>query len=282
VTPSADPVERATALERRILGYVERYDAARDERAIFAFVYSLVLGNLAKVLAADGQRFDDRAWVATLAERFAERFFAAMDAIDHALGAAPRDREPTPEELYAAAPRPWAAVYLTIRNGGAYVYESFLFSMMAHLSHDLPLALVAAKLERDGGGSHVRDFHRMNVVLADETEALETALARRYNPLLPIFDRLAGRYGIFFSNYGIRMTRSIAWYNADRLLDPLSAADAQASIDRSTDAFVDFVRRPKERWLRVLLAISRFLLPRHHRWPKRRAGSSSAPARTTR
>ena len=36
-----------------------------------------------------------------------------------------------------------------------------------------------------------------------------------------------------------------------------------------------FVRRPKERWLRVLIRITRFLLPRYHRWPK-------ASGRTTR
>jgi hypothetical protein len=260
------PAARVAAVALRLEDYLRRYDAARDERAIFAFLYLLITRNLAAQLPGDQAGFRDPGWVAALAESFGRRYFAAMDAIDQVIETARvANRQVAARDLTAVASAPWADAYLAIRDG-AYVFESLLFPMMAHLSYDLPLALLEVGLEAEDS-SHVVDFHRMNRVLADATPTLEREVAARYNPLLPIFDKAAGRYGVFFSNYGIRATRSLGWYNAYRLRDPLSAEDARGSIERSTASFVAFVRRPDERGLRWLVRVMRLILPRYHRWP---------------
>jgi hypothetical protein len=260
------PDTRVTAVALRLEDYLRRYDAAHDERAIFAFLYLLITRNLAANLADDRVEFGDPGWVAALAEAFGRRYFAAMDEIDGVLDAArTANRQVTARDLAGVASAPWIDAYVAIRDR-AYVFESLLFPMMAHLSYDLPMALLEVGLEAEGR-SQVADFHRMNRVLAESTPDLEKAVAARYNPLLPIFDKTAGRYGVFFSNYGIRATRSLGWYNAYRLRDPLSAKDALGSIERSTAAFVAFVRRPEERSLRWLVRVARLVLPRYHRWP---------------
>lgn len=260
------PEVRSAAIEQRLLGYLGQYDRKHDERAIFTFLYSQVLGNLTAVFRQTPPFFDDPDWVATLAEVFAQRFFNTMDAIDTWLAGLKQSGERgSLAALYQVAPRPWADTYWAIRRH-AFVWESLLFAMMAHLTHDLPKAVIDAKSET-AGQSHLADYHRMNDILANQTASLEKAIAFRYNPLLP-FDRLATREGEFFSNYGIRITRSLAWYNADRLLDPRSLQDTLDSLDRTTAAFIDFMRRPKEWWLRILIILGQLLLPRYHRWPR--------------
>ncbi len=152
------------------------------------------------------------------------------------------------------------------RDGQSFVLEDMVFSMMAHISHDLPLALLEVELEGDGG-SNIADYHLMNEVLGSQIDAIQRATARRYQRSLAWLDRLAGHYDEFFTNYGIRLSRSSAWYNACRLLDPASHDAAQQSILRSTGAFIDFVRVPKAWWLRLLVRGVRALAPKRRRWP---------------
>ncbi|MGH9723158.1 MAG: DUF5995 family protein [Bryobacteraceae bacterium] len=253
VAAALDPATRVDLIADRIREAVIRFDAARDERAVFAFVYLLITRNLAGALRAGESGFDDPSWVARLTEAFAGRFFIGMDAIDRG-------------DARAGTP-PWADVHEAIRGGQSYVLEDLVFSMMAHISYDLPLAVLEVGLETSGA-SHVADYHRMNKVLAERTESIQDAVAERYNSRLAILDWIAGRYDEFFSNYGIRATRSVAWYNAIRVQDPRSAGEARGSIERSTANFIRFVREPEELWLRLLIAVARFLLPRRRRWPR--------------
>jgi len=275
-TQPLSPAQRTAKVEARILEYVDKYDRMRDERAVFAFLYYKVTQNLTQILTGNQAGFEDPAWVASLSEVFAARFLGAMDSIDKWLQST-ASGDPPEKSLYDAAPRPWADTYLAIRRHRAYVLESLLFSMLPHLTYDLPQALRELDPQAQGH-CHVRDFDEMNRTLADETTAIEKAIAHRYNPLLPYVDKLVVRYGSLFSREGIRVTRSVAWYDAVRLSDPDAAAAAMESISGDTGKFIDFVRRPKEWWLRVPLRIARFLLPRYHRWPKQPSASAPDPA----
>ncbi|MCH8883399.1 MAG: hypothetical protein IIA41_07870, partial [SAR324 cluster bacterium] len=78
------PAQRLNALAGRIEGYRRKYEARRDDRAIFAFVYGGITRNLAAELEQSPGQFDDPDWVVDLDLRFAEDFFEAMDAIDAA------------------------------------------------------------------------------------------------------------------------------------------------------------------------------------------------------
>ena len=245
----------------RVASYVEMYEGRRDQRAVFAFVYHRLTESLADYADTGAVPFHDQAWIADLTETFAGRFFHAMDSID-----AWQEAGSNRDDLSEAVDEPWADVLISM-NEGSYVLEDLVFSMMAHISYDLPKALLESGMDH-AGVSHIADYHLMNAVLAGETEAVQRDVSDRYNRFLGLLDRFAGHYDEFFTSYGIRLSRSAAWYNAARLHDPLSAAEAQRSILRSTGAFIEFVRRPKVRWIRILVRVVRFITPRFRRWPE--------------
>jgi uncharacterized protein DUF5995 len=261
------PAGRVRRMADLVQGYHSRYEAAHDERAIFAYVYGRITHHLADSIRDGGDTFDDPEWIAAVGVRFAERFVAAMDAIDAWLDSAPPGERPRANALYDTAPRPWADVYLAIHGGRSYVLEALVFSMMAHISHDLPLTLLDVGLET-GGRSHVADYHRMNEVLAYQTETVQAMVAQRYYRLLASLDRYTGIYDEFFTNYGMFLSRSLAWYNACRLLDPSAAEEARQFTLGRTAAFIDAVRRPKRKSVRALVRILRFLIPPRRRWPQ--------------
>jgi hypothetical protein len=260
--------ERLLKLAEKILAYSQKYETVRDERAVFAFMYSKMTADLANFLKDSDITLDDPEWITMLAEAFAMRFIKAMDAIDAWLQKTKSDELKNREEnIYEMVPKPWADVYLAIHNGQSYVLEDMVFSMMAHISYDLPLALLQVKMETNGQ-SHVRDYHQMNQVLASRIDEMQKEVAQRYNRLLIFLDRFAGYHDEFFTNYGIRLARSVAWYNAHRISDPLSEQDANESIERSTEAFIKSIRTPKIRMLRYFVLIARFLIPPRRKWPE--------------
>jgi hypothetical protein len=259
--------DQLLTLSQNILArYSQRYETNRDERAVFAYMYAQMTESLAQNLLTHDVPFDNPQWIVALAEAFARRFMAAMDAIDTWLENNTGAQDAHPETIYATVPRPWADVYRAIRGNQSYVLEDMVFSMMAHISYDLPLALLDVQMEANGI-SHVNDYHRMNDVLANATEEMQMAVARRYTRFLASFDQFAGHYDEFFTNYGIRVARSVAWYNACRIQDPASRPEGIASIERTTAAFIKYIRQPPEWWQRLLLQVTRLLIPRRRYWP---------------
>lgn len=260
MTPQAEtarptPEERVRALAERLQPYHLRYEAARDPRAVFAFVYYNVTVDLAERLAAPDHGFADPGWVADLGVAFGRRFLAAMDALDEHLAGRLAAGE---------VPRPWLDVHEAIRDGRSYVLEDLVFSMMAHISFDLPHAV----LDLPAGGERLADYHRMNSVLADKMEFIQEQVAERYQRWLGKLDRLAGSFDEFLTNYGIRGARSVAYYNSQRLLEASSAEAARGSIERSTRAFIESVRRPSPPWLAFGIRVLRWIVPRRRRWPE--------------
>lgn len=254
---------RVRALAARLEPYHRKYEAARDTRAVFAYVYYNITVDLAEELEHERIAFLDPEWVASLAIAFGGRFVTAMDALDAWLAQHP-DEKPTAEALYETVPRPWADVYLAIRGDQSYVFEDLAYSMMAHISFDLPNALldVAHDVERLG------DYHRMNEILASQTDHIQASVAKRYQHFLFVLDRLTGSFDEFLTNYGIRATRSVAYYNAFRLTAHSAQAAAAGSIARSAGLFIESVRHPEEWWLRLVIRVARLLIPRRRRWPK--------------
>jgi hypothetical protein len=249
--------------------YHRKYEAARDARAVFAYVYYNLTVDLAEELEYGPTPFLDPEWVASLAIAFGGKFVTAMDALDVWLAQHP-DQEPTADALYETVPRPWADVYLAIRGDQSYVLEDLVYSMMAHISFDLPNTLleVARDVERLG------DYHRMNEVLAGQTDHIQASIAKRYQHSLFVLDRLTGSFDEFLTNYGIRAARGVAYYNASRLTAHSAREAAAGSIARSVGLFIQSVRHPQERWLRLLIRVARLLIPRRRRWPKAGAGSA--------
>lgn len=264
---AADAAARVEDLARRLYPYHVAYERARDRRAVFAYAYYNLTVDLVERLRRPDHGFDDPAWVADLAVAFGERYAAAQDAIDgwrreHGRPG-PRPDPAVREALYDAAPKPWADVYLAVTRPDSLVLEDLVFSMAAHIGYDLPNALLAV-----GDEGRLADYHRMNGVLANDTDFVQRAVTRRYNRFLARLDGLVGGADEAFTGYGVRVARSLAWYNARRLRDPAAGAAAGSSIRESTAALIASVRRAGPWWLRLPARAGRTLVAARRQWPR--------------
>jgi hypothetical protein len=242
-------------LEARLEAVAARLDErrlaleqARDSRCVFTCAYVLITRRLARELP--GARYLDASWVVELAEAFAGLYLEALDAAAAGLPAG----------------EAWDCVFEAIGRRHSSVLEDLVFSMTAHIVHDLPAALDL--VGREGAeGSHIHDFHAVNRTMAEGIDELETAIAKRYAPWVRQLDRLGRPYSRILTSYGIRMARGLAWYNADRLADPASRADARASSGRNVKQFVDEVLHPPAWTARTILRAGRFVVGLFRRWP---------------
>jgi hypothetical protein len=253
--PSAAPQANVAELQARLEALADRLDERRialerrkDSRCVFTCAYVLITRRLARGLPAAG--YEDPAWIVELAETFAGLYFAALDAS--------AGGEPVGEA--------WGCVFDAIDRRHSSVLEDLVFSMTAHIVHDLPAAL-----DHVGGvaaaRTHVHDFHAVNDTMGAGIDEIENAISRRYAPWVRWLDHLGRPYSRILSNYGIRMSRGLAWYNAVRLADSASRADAQSSTARSVVEFVDEVLHPRAWELNAALKVGRFLVGLLRRWP---------------
>jgi len=89
--------------------------------------------------------------------------------------------------------------------------------MNAHINHDLPLALMATCLEagtQPGDGAHHDDFQKVNVLLAQLSQAIrqsfETGVIAELDRRCPGLENLVG-------NFSVTAAREVAWDNAATL-----------------------------------------------------------------
>jgi hypothetical protein len=244
----AELQERLEALATRLDERRIALERVRDSRCVFTCAYVLLTRRLARGLPDAGYR--DAAWVVRLAEAFADLYFDALDA--------------------SATGRPageaWDSVFDAIDRRRSSVLEDLVFSMTAHIVHDLPATLDQVGRE-SVDGSHIGDFHAVNRTLAEAIGEIEAAISRRYAPWVRQLDRLGRPYSRILSSYGIRMARGLAWYNADRLADPPSRTEARASTARSVKTLVDEVLHPPLWTARTTLRLGRFVVGIFRRWP---------------
>ncbi|MFB7591317.1 DUF5995 family protein [Streptomyces sp. NPDC056169] len=262
------PAERVTLVAGLLADRVRQYDTARDRRAAFAYTYYRLTTALATGLEKGTPEFHDPPWVAELCETLAAAYFSAMDSIDAWLAARSGGSadEVRPGDLPDSVPQPWRDVFAASSVRRSYMLEDVLFSMMAHMSYDLPEAL-RRMATSTGDRGRIADFHRMNDVLASCIDGVQDDLAARYFHGLSSLDKLFTRSDELLTNYGIRVARSLAWFNCDRLLDPDSTEEASRSIGRSTAALISEIRSPGDRKLRACLWILRRLIPDRRHWP---------------
>lgn len=251
---------RVAELAETIQPYYEQYEQTTDSRAVFGYAYYNLTLALANQLSKSGE-FHDPQWVADLAVAFGDRYMTAMDAID-TWEQQPESSASLRELVDADVPRPWADVYLAICHSPSTVLEDLVFAMGAHITYDLPHALVHV----GGATDHLADYHAMNDVLASRTDAIQDAVTTRYNPLLGHIERLVGNVDELFTNYWLRIGRSMAWYNAHRLQSPNAREAAGESIELATHHLIDSARSGPQ-VMQSGLSMYRRLLRLTRRWP---------------
>jgi hypothetical protein len=230
---------RATDLERR-----------RDSRCVFTHAYALMTRQLAEELPTAA--LDDPDWVVAIAEAFAGRYFATLDTYDQG------------EEI----PPAWRAVFETICPRRTSVVEDLLFGVYAHIVRDLPHTLVEVGLVDPEGRSRIADHQALTAVVGSSIDGIQDAVSRRYGPYVGFLDQVGKRYDEILTDYGIRLSRGMAWYNAERLADARSADSARDSLERSVEVFVDRVINPPVWSLRTGLRALRWVASHFRRWPK--------------
>ena len=243
-------IERLDAVAARLDARTRALEEREDSRAVFTHGYALMTrGIAAELLTSD---LDDPEWVVALAEAFAERYFHALDAYDEG----------------GDAPPAWRAVFETMRQRRTSVLEDLVFGVYAHIVRDLPHTLRDVGLVHADGRSRVRDHHVVTAIVGHAIDDIQAAVSARYGPYVGFLDRIGKRYDEILTDYGIRLSRGMAWYNAVRLADPDSADAAAASIERSPEVFVAQVMNPPLLSLRVGSRASRWLVAHFRRWPK--------------
>jgi hypothetical protein len=246
----------ADDLERRAYAF----ERARDPRCVFARAYS----RLSRILARsfEGAGFVDPVWVTRLAEVFADYYVRALDA---------RDGGTLP-------PGAWTTVFEAGARGETSVLEDLVLGMTAHIVNDLPLALCDVGVSAPDGSSRIADYHRLNDVLGEAIEAIQKDIAERYDPWLGVLDHVFESYDEILTRYGLRISRATAWYNAGRLLDPASRADALVAIARSPEITQREILEPPHASLRFALRVARIVARSLRRYPT----VHDAPARKKR
>ena len=240
--------DRLREIERTLLEIAARLERERDSRCVFAHAYSLMTRRIAEDLPRTPGV--DATWITQLAEAFARRYMQALTG--------------PPDEL----PRAWQHAFEVMRDKRTSVLEDLVFAMTVHIVHDLPLAL--GDVSPDGGPieGHIYDFHAVNDMMASSIEPIVDATASRYGRYVKWLDRLGRQYDNILTDYGIRMSRGLAWYNALRLADQRSAERARAAIEHSPIVLIDDISKPRIRSLRVVLRFARWLVSFLRTWPK--------------
>jgi hypothetical protein len=250
--PSAPPRQPPASFDdvvNRLRSYREWYDAVRDPRAVFTHAYMTITERFRDQLPASG--FEDPSWIIALDLAFAREYEMALDAYD----------------LGDNVPGAWRVVFEAMEQGRTSVAEELVLAMAAHIVRDLPLALGTAGMRRSAD-SRIHDFHKANDVLEGAINRIQRAVSRRYNPWLGWLDRLGARHDEILTNFGIRLSRAAAWFNAERLANPTTAAAARQSLDRSVEVLVAQVLRPPLLSLRIGLVWLRWMSRLTRTWPK--------------
>ena len=251
----ATPSARLDALAVRIEVCARSLEERKDSRCVFTTAYALMTRRIADELETAGLAEPD--WVADVAEAFSARYFLALEAYDGG----------------GDVPPAWRAVFETLGSRQTSVVEDLVFGVYAHIVRDLPHTLVDCGLTDREGRSRIRDHHIVTAVVGRAIDEIQDAVGIRYGPYIRPLDRIGKRYDEILTDYGVRLSRGMAWYNALRLADPSSANVVAASLERSTAVFVNHVMDPPFWSGRAGLRALRWLASHFRRWPKRDAGN---------
>ena len=207
------------AVEERLNQLRRHYEQRDDVRKVFTFAYELITRELIRAIYVKMIRntgpcyFRDVGWVIRLNQAFAMTYFEAVQAYDSGGGIFTGGSGHQSSDSWW-----WQKVFAEIgvaERKNSSVLEALVYPMMAHIVGDLPYALLEIGFDQ----THLQDYHRLNDLIADAIDQVQQRVSCRYAQRQLIADRLLGRYDEILSAYGIRLARSLAWYNALRLAE---------------------------------------------------------------
>lgn len=208
----------------RMQAQIDRWRQQSDQRYLFLSCYQMMSRNM---LAAFGQgEFLDDAWVDRLLERFAEYYFAALEAYE---------RDP------AGAPAVWQLAFNLTRASHLTALQKMILGVNAHINYDLALALVDllrpewASLGAEQRAGRYADHCSVNRVIGQTVDAVQDQLLEPVEPVLRLVDVLFGRLDEQMIAGLIARWREHTWHSALLLLESPDAP-AQAALTARLEA----------------------------------------------
>lgn len=204
-------METEFAVVSRMQGQVNAWEAARDRRAIFLGCYTMMTRNM--LLAVRAGEFEDGAWVDALLHRFADYYFAALDACNR----------------QAAVPAVWRAAFDADARPQTHVLQNLLLGVNAHICYDLVFALVDTltptwhMLDDDQRAARYRDHCRVNDIIYRTIDSVQDEIVERYDGGMALVDIVFARLDEWALHRLIAGWREEVWHDALRLLACISA-----------------------------------------------------------
>ncbi|MBV2354531.1 hypothetical protein KUM39_09180 [Streptomyces sp. J2-1] len=217
-------LEQVTAPVDTVLARMRALDArlpAWDGVAVFNRVYLAVTEEVGRAL--DAGAFADPGAAAALDARFADRYLAAVEAVD-------RDRRP---------PACWRPLFQLRRHPGVRPLQFALAGINAHIGHDLALAVVDTCAALECAPADLEDeYDRVGDLLV----ALEERIREDLMPgpdLLQIADPLTHLLG----SWSLERAREATWAAARALWALRRCEDVVEEFTERLDAAVGFAGR---------------------------------------
>lgn len=179
----------------------------------FAALYRQVTLQIQQRIA-QGQ-FDDNIRMDEFATRFANRYFATLDAYQQG------------EELSKA----WKVTLEATEQTDLIIVQHLLLGINAHVNFDLGVATVQTA-PGDELPSLKDDFDQLNDIFTDLLNEVQEVIGE-FSPWMDILDRVGGRTDESIANFSITKARQSAWKQAEILVDqtPLQQKAILAVLD---------------------------------------------------
>lgn len=207
-------METAFAIVRRMQAQAAEWEAAHDRRAIFLSCYTVMTGNTLRAVQAGD--FEDGVWVNALLHRFADYYFAALDAY----------------QRRAAVPEAWRLSFEADALPHTHVLQNLLLGVNAHICYDLVFALADtlapawAALDDERRTSRYRDHCRVNDVIYRTIDSVQDQIVERYDSGMALVDVVLARFDEWALHRLIMRWREEVWASAVQML---TCADEPAS-----------------------------------------------------
>lgn len=185
--------------------------------AAFALMYLRVTEGVG---VSGTERSTDTRYLNHLDAVFARLYFTAFDR----WRAGERDQ----------VPEAWRIAFASADERQVAGIGDMLLGMNAHISRDLPFALLAAGLETPAGASGKPDFDRVNALLARVQGPMLREGAQRFDPTIDDATLPLARSGSSSVGELIAGWRAEAWQNAERLISA-PGPDARARVAREIE-----------------------------------------------
>ncbi|MDX2464095.1 MAG: DUF5995 family protein [Porticoccus sp.] len=183
-------------------GMLDRWEAEGDYRAVFALSYrTITIGMKQAILNGE---FDDSDWMERLDILFAQEYFDAVSNYNN---------------VSEDTPKCWRVAFDVARDKRTTALQDLTIGMVAHIVHDLPLALFKSGIVDVGRDRQLSDHEVANHVLGELIDQVQDDISKRYSLVLGFMDNITGNHDETFTESGIRALRAQAWKDAVALTD---------------------------------------------------------------